>query len=214
MKEGLENLLSHPSIWRGRTGTGQFKTLPSGHALLDRFLPGGGWPDASLIEILIEQHGTGELQLLLPLLERLSQPAEDRQGRGWLCWIAPPYIPNAPALAAEGVDVSRVLLVHAQGNDEVMWAMEQAMRSGGCELVLAWAEQATARQLRRLQLAAEEGETAGILFRPPAAIGEPSSASLRLKLSTATENRSDIVKSRGGRPASLPAHDLIKRPRV
>ena len=99
--------------------------------------------------------------------------------------------------------------------EDIGWEdVEQAMRSGGCELVLAWAEQATGRQLRRLQLAAEEGETAGILFRPPAAIGEPSSASLRLKLSTATENRIDIVKSRGGRPASLPAHDLIKRPRV
>ena len=217
MKKDLETLLSHPGIWRGRSNQGGHATFPTGHTSLDKVLPGGGWPKASLIEILVEHHGTGELQLLLPLLQRLSQkddsqPDSKEGERGWLCWIAPPYIPNAPALMAEGVDVSRVLLVHARDDREALWAMDQAMRSGGCELVLAWAEQAKGQQLRRLQLAAEEGNTTGILFRPPAAIGESSAASLRLKLSTGEQGRLDILKNRGGRPASLPARDVTRRP--
>ena len=217
MRKDLETLLSHPRIWRGHSNPAGCHAFPTGHALLDEVLPGGGWPKASLIEILVEHHGTGELQLLLPLLERLSQK-DDRQGdsqqgtRGWLCWISPPYIPNAPALVAEGVDVSRVLLVHARDDREALWAMDQAMRSGGCELVLAWAERAKGQQLRRLQLAAEEGSTTGILFRPPAAIGESSAAALRLKLSTGKHGRIDIIKNRGGRPASLPARDVTRPP--
>jgi cell division inhibitor SulA len=215
MKNDLENLLSHSKIWRGHPDPANCSTLPTGYASLDKVLPGGGWPEASLIEILVEHHGTGELQLLLPLLEHLSQKDENRQGtRGWLCWIAPPYIPNAPALMAEGVDVSRVLLVHARDDREAFWAMDQAMRSGGCELVLAWAGQAKGQQLRRLQLAAEEGNTTGILFRPLSAIGESSAASLRLKLSTGKEGRIDIIKNRGGRPASLSARDVTRRSRI
>ena len=215
MKKKLESLLSHPGIWRGQADLGRCSTFPSGHALLDAMLPGGGWPEASLIEILVEHHGTGELQLLLPLLERLSQKDDtQRDAKGWLCWVAPPYIPNAPALLAGGVDISRVLLVHARDDREALWAMDQAMRSGGCELVLAWIKQAKGQQLRCLQLAAEEGNTTGILFRPSSAIGESSAASLRLMLSPGDEGRVDIIKNRGGRPASLPVRDVIRNPRV
>jgi cell division inhibitor SulA/protein ImuA len=219
MTKELETLLAHPRIWRGHSNPVGRNAYPTGHALLDEVLPGGGWPKASLIEILVEHHGTGELQLLMPLLERLSQkddrhpdgPSDSQHGtRGWLCWIAPPYIPNAPALVAEGVDVSRVLLVHARDDREALWAMDQAMRSGGCELVLAWVEQAKGQQLRRLQLAAEEGNTTGILFRPPAAIGESSAAALRLKISAGKQGRIDIIRNRGGRPASLPARDVTR----
>ncbi|MGI9263891.1 MAG: translesion DNA synthesis-associated protein ImuA [Gammaproteobacteria bacterium] len=215
MKKNLENLLSHPGIWRGQTDPKRRTAFPSGHARLDEMLPGGGWPDASLIEILVEHHGTGELQLLLPLLEKLSQKDDTQQSpKGWLCWIAPPYIPNAPALLAGGVDISRVLLVHARDDREALWAMDQAMRSGGCELVLGWVRQTKGQQLRCLQLAAEEGNTTGILFRPSSAIGESSAASLRLMLSPGSDGRIDIIKNRGGRPASLPIQDVIKSPGV
>lgn len=211
MKEGLESLLSHPRIWQGQHGAGRLSTLPSGYALLDKALPGGGWPEASLIEILVAHYGAGELRLLLPLLVRLSRPGVDtRHSRGWLCWIAPPYVPHAPALAAEGVDVSRILLVHAREGDEVLWAMEQALRSGGCELVMAWSERVSGRQMRCLQLAAEEGKTTGILFRPPAAGRESSPAALRLRLSPGPEGRIEILKSRGGRPGVLPVDDILR----
>ncbi len=72
-----------------------------------------------------------------------TDPRECR--RGWLCWIVPPYIPNAPALVAEGVDFSRLFLVYARDDREASWAMNQAMRSRACKLVLACAERARAQ---------------------------------------------------------------------
>jgi hypothetical protein len=59
---------------------------------------------------------------------------------------------------------------------------------------------------RRLQLAAEKGQSWAIAFRSLSALSEASAAALRIKV-TAGINGTDlgIVKSRGGRPAVV--HD-------
>jgi protein ImuA len=211
MKVPLDELLTHPHIWRGRHAPRGMETLPSGHRLLDVALPGGGWPRAGLIEILAEHRGTGELRLIVPLLRHFSR--DDGQGaeRGWIAWIRPPYVPYAPALAEAGIDVSRILLVHARDDGEALWATEQALRSAGCEVVLAWADRVSGQALRRLQLAAEENGLPVMLFRPGSALGVPSPAVLRMYLTAGDEAHLSVVKSRGGRPASLPAHDLFGR---
>jgi hypothetical protein len=204
--EALRQLLDDPRLWRGRDGGRAWRALPSGYGRLDALLPGGGWPAGRLTEIAVEDWGTGELQLLAPLLARLCRD-EPGQRQGWLAWIAPPFIPYAPALAAAGVDPARILLVHCR-DAEVLWAAEQALGSGNCGAVLAWADRAASRQLRRLQLAAERGETPAILFRPPRTLAEPSPASLRLKLADeGTGLRLSLLKHRGGAPRSLPADD-------
>lgn len=211
MKSPLDELLCHPRIWRGRHAPGDVRALPSGHPPLDEMLPGGGWPRAGLIEILVERWGTGELRLIVPLLRHFSRGDETTDGRGWIAWIGPPYVPYAPALAQAGIDVARVLLVHAHDDDEALWATEQALRSAGCEVVLAWADKAYGRSLRRLQLAAEDNGLPVILFRPGSALGASSPAALRLHLAAGDEARLAVIKSRGGRPASLPARDLFGR---
>ncbi len=208
MKPALDELLTHPYIWRGRHAPRDIATLSSGHPALDEVLPGGGWPRTGLIEILAERRGTGELRLIVPLLRHFSHK-EGTGDRGWIAWIRPPYVPYAPALAEAGIDVSRVLLVHARDDDEAMWATEQALRSAGCEVVLAWADRASGQALRRLQLAAEDNGLPVILFRPGSALDAPSPAVLRMCLAAGDEARLSVVKSRGGRPASLPARDLF-----
>src|SRR5262245_23793614 len=74
---GLESLLQHPAIWRGRSAA-RTDVFPSGFAALDAFLPGGGWPRTGLIELLVSTLGTGELYVLLPLLARLTQKPSAR----------------------------------------------------------------------------------------------------------------------------------------
>jgi hypothetical protein len=81
-------------------------TLTSGFAALDAELPGGGWPLGALCELLPRHVGIGELRLLGPALASLSAA-----GRS-LAWIAPPHRPYAPALAAAGIDLARVLVVN------------------------------------------------------------------------------------------------------
>lgn len=210
MKAPLDQLLAHPRIWQGRHAPRGLETLSSGHRCLDEMLPGGGWPRAGLIEILAERRGIGELRLVVPLLKHFSR--DDGTGsRGWIAWIRPPYVPYAPALAEAGVDVSRVLLVHARDDREALWATEQALRSAGCEVVLAWADKASGQALRRLQLAAEDNGLIVVLFRPGSALGTPGPAVLRLHLGAGDEARLSVVKSRGGRPVSLATRDLFDR---
>jgi hypothetical protein len=196
----LEQLLRHPALWRARQRdtVGGPSGLPTGYAALDRCLPGGGWPSQGLIEVLADRTGIGELSLLLPALARLC--GEGREA-GWLAWISPPYPPYAPALAACGIDVGRVLVVRAPPAE---WAMEQALRSGACSAVLGWAGCRDRQSLRRLQLAAEQSGCLAVLFRRLRDGHEPSPAVLRIALSSDRDGLEvRILKSRGGRAARV-----------
>ena len=119
----LEDLLQRADLWRGNAAP-PVAGLPSGFAELDAQLPGGGWPVGALSEILIDRNGIGELQLLMPALARLTWA--DR----WVTFIAPPYIPYAPALARAGVNLAHVLVVHSREASDALWATEQALRAG------------------------------------------------------------------------------------
>lgn len=210
---GLEKLIGHPRIWRGRESHPQGRVLSTGFGRLDAILPGGGWPIETLTEIILESYGIGELSLLMPTLARLSQPERQEHAGGWIIWISPPFIPYAPALKNHGVDLNRVLLVHPSahppgGHRDGLWAMEQALRSGSCVAVLAWARVADEAALRRLQLAAEEGHCWAVLFRPTAVLRERSPAALRMRLSRQRmATRVEIVKCRGGRPGTFSIGD-------
>lgn len=188
---GIARLLEHPSVWRGR-GTAAIPTWPTGHAALDAGLPGGGWPRAGLVEILVPQPGIGELTLLMPVLARLSALAPAR----WTAWIAPPVEPFAPGLVEHGLAIERQLVVRTR---IPLWAMEQSLGSGACEAALAWVQQAHPSEIRRLQLATERGRTLGFLFREVRQARESSPAMLRIALEPLEEGvRVHIVKSRGG----------------
>jgi len=211
MTSVLHDLLDDPRLWRaGRQGH-HWPTLPSGYPALDALLPGGGWPAAMLTEIAVERWGSGELALFMPLLARLSANGHARKA-GWIAWIAPPFLPYAPAFAAAGVDLSRMLLVRGRDAGESLWATEQALQSGSCRVVLAWVGRADGRQLRRLQLAAESGRTPLILFRPPSALAAPSPAALRISLVAGAGGAClRLVKHRGGASRSLPIAVLQER---
>ena len=163
----LANALSHPAhpnLWRG-SDFAQVATpsVPTGFAELDVHLPGGGWPTGVLTEIHVERPGIGELQLVMPAVARLTQA--DR----WQVMIAPPYLPYAPALAAHGVKLSRLMLIRPPTLAEQLWACEQALQSEGCGVVMLWLDQTSERlnenALRRLQLNAERRDVLLFLFR-------------------------------------------------
>lgn len=190
----LNELLQRAPIRRGASAPVQ-PTLPTGFDTLDELLH-GGWPRAALTEILTAHEGIGELRLLLPALAEIT-----RQKR-WVAFVAPPYIPYAPALAHADLDLSRVLLIHPSAQQDRLWALEQALRAGTCGAVLAWPTQADFNTLRRLQLAAEAGNALGILFRPNEAAEHTSPAALRLKLEPLSASgrtlAAQVVKSRNG----------------
>ncbi len=209
MSDALEYLIDHGKVWRGGSmAVTRVRVIPTGHAVLNQFLPGGGWPRAALTEILLDGPGNGELQLVLPALTQLCAEGSADVNR-WIGWVAPPYVPYAPALSQAGINLSRMLLVHARKGLDVMWAAEQALRCGTCSAVLVWAPKANTKALRRLQLAAEEGDSWGIVIRDAHAQRESSPAAVRLRLSSDEQGRTlHLLKSRGGRPLRMAADFL------
>ena len=215
----LQELLAHPSVWRGRSRAA-IPTVSTGFAALDAGLPGGGWPRHGLVEVLTPQPGVGELYLLLPAMAALSQLSPPR----WCTWVSPPHVPFAPALEAHGLALDRMLIVETplagprqsefnrrrNGGDRMnLWVMEQALKSGAASVALAWLPRASPRAVRRLQLAAEQGRALGVLYRNQRFAGEASPAMLRLLLEPQVRGdkqgaRVSLIKSRGG--AREPIH--------
>jgi cell division inhibitor SulA/protein ImuA len=205
----LARLLEHPAIWRG-TSVARTETFPTGFGALDERLPGRGWPRSGLIEILVSRFGVGELTLLLPALAALTRRPMAR----WCVWVAPPLEPFAPSLAAHGVVLERLLVVRDSAasrrgspkgmRTSALWAFEQSLGSGACDIAMAWVKRPRAKEIRRLQLAAERGRTLGVLFRPQQAARESSYAALRMTIAPGAHGvRVTLLKSRGGVRGSI-----------
>jgi cell division inhibitor SulA len=220
----IARLLEHPAIWRGRSAA-QRAGLSTGFAALDEYLPDRGWPRTGLIEILVSRFGSGELTLLVPALATLTRAVAAR----WCVWVAPPLVPFAPALVSCGVVLDRIAVVGGARpldhptksrppllttfiawqdarfrGDPGAWAFEQTLGSGACDAVLGWVRQVKARDIRRLQLAAERGRALGVLFRPLRAAREASAAALRLSVEPLVAGvRLTILKGRSARRDAL-----------
>ncbi|OLU22387.1 DNA lesion error-prone repair protein ImuA [Pseudomonas sp. PA15(2017)] len=186
----IDHLLNERRIWRGQGIVAPSGHQPTGHAELDAALPGGGWPEAALSELLVEAPGIGELRVVLATLARLSAAGER------VVLVAPPYLPYPSAWSAVGVEMKQVALIQASARD-ALWAAEQCLRSGSCAAVVLWPQRADDRALRRLQIAAETGQTLAFAYRPLHEARNPSPAALRLTIQ-AQPAQVRVLKCRGG----------------
>jgi cell division inhibitor SulA/protein ImuA len=202
----LDHILERHPVWRGGRLSANARAVPTGFDALDRELPGGGWPAGALTELFVRGAGIGELQLVLPALAALSWAGKR------IVWLAPPHLPYAPALAADGVDLARLVVVHPPGRRDVLWAAEQVLRSASCHALVAWLRRARYEELRRLAVAAETSHAWVALFRPPEAAHDASPAALRMLLEPSTNALSLRILKRRGTPAAAPLVLAVKRP--
>jgi hypothetical protein len=201
----LADILADARVWKLKDASAApaRPVWSTGRSSLDARLPGGGWPTASLIEVLLDESGLGEVQLFLPALVA-CQHRTGTVDSPWIVWIAPPHEPYAPALAQQGIELERLLVVRPNSATEALWAAEQALSSGVCAAVLLWLKGTDDRWLRRLKLAAEAGGALGVLFRPERHRFESSPASLRLLMTQGEhEAHLDLIKVQGGRPGPV-----------
>ncbi len=112
-----------------------------------------------------------------------SRPAgQGRQGAGGSAPAAPSWRPDTAPGVPRGASRLAPLLPGA----DLLWALEQALKSGQVGAVLAWLPvNLRADALRRLQLAAQAQAGPVFLFRDALARGRPSPAPLRLLLQPA-----------------------------
>ena len=227
--QALSKLLDQtPGLWRGsqnRPATGSTRSRPASHTIatpgngdlfddlavnqdspspqpvlatgfspLDKLLPHGGWPDSGLVEMICPHQGIGELQLLMPLLRERSQRQQS------ILWIAPPYPLHGPALTRSGINIRNSFVIPPQTScNQALWSIEKALQSDECGLVLAWQNWLSARVIRRLQLAASEGGTLGILFHQRPTTNSPAALQLQLSSSVTPINQRETSTDRDRR---------------
>lgn len=206
----------HPALWRAhQTDHHRFAhlaTSPTGFDILDAELPSGGWPHRVLTELLLPHPGLGELRLLTPALMRIAA-----DGRSMMLFD-PPAALSGWALAQLGVATEQLFVVYGRDGPraagrrrlppgaDLLWALEQALKSGHVGAVLAWlAQRLRADALRRLQLAAQSHDGPVFLFREIEARSKPSAAPLRLALGSAGIDTLALrVLKRRGPPLAQP----------
>ena len=181
----------HPSLWRAsQLAHSNTRCIETGHPTLSSQLPGGGWPTGTLIDLMPQQCGIGELRLLRPALLKVA--------RRRIVLLQPPHAPQALALAAMGLSPSQLIWIRSSRSTDALWAAEQVLRSGSCGALLFWQSHARGETLRRLHLAAQGGETLFFMLRPLAAAQDSSPAPLRLSLRPAVGGLEiGFIKRRG-----------------
>ena len=223
----LPDLAALCHVWRaGELGDASQRSVDTGYASLNQVLPGGGWPQGALIEVLQPQAGVHEWGLVAPALVALQAQAPGEL----TVLVSAPWLPFGPALGARRLDMRRLLNIQGKPGDapSLLWATREALQCAGVQSVLAWLPDARSAHLRRLQIAAHAHSKLLFVFRPLRAQQESSPAPLRLRVEGAVTEAGklwvDVFKRRGpplaapllldARPARLAALLAASRERV
>lgn len=194
----LQQLINGQQLWpakqrKGRAGSSANRCSATGFPSLDKALHQGGWPRNGSCELLCTTAGIGELSLVLPALGQLAKQRP-------IAWLNPPWLPFAPGLQQQQLDATSQWLIRAPKTQQ-LWAAEETLRSGVFAALLSWSSdpQLQNRQLRRLHIAAREGDCWHIHFRSPICRQQASPAPLRLLLSGKADSlQLEILKQSGG----------------
>lgn len=132
----------------------QRPVLSMGLPQVDGELPMGGLPFGAVHEL----SGTGALRFGLLLLARLEAPVlwcRPRQGN---------QLPYGPALQQAGLATERLLFAFTDRQQDLLWTMEEGLRTGAVAAVLSEPREVLDLTIsRRLQLAAETGGSIGLV---------------------------------------------------
>lgn len=134
--------------------------LPFGIAKIDAALPWGGLPLAGLHDVIARRSLAAATGFSAALLGRAIEG-----GSRTVLWCHRGRDLYGPGLAALGLGPDRLVVVRASCNRNILWAMEEGLRSGSLTAVVGEPGKISATSIRRLQLASETGTTAAILIR-------------------------------------------------
>jgi len=144
-----------------RPSAGRHGVLPFGIAALDRALPGGGLALGAAHEILgaeaDEEDGAAAAGFIAGIAGRL--------GDGLVLWCLKRRDLYGPGLEAHGFDPARIVIVRAARDNDLLWALEEGLRTPGIAVVVGEIGRLPMVAGRRLQLAAERSGIPALLLR-------------------------------------------------
>ena len=129
--------------------------LPFGIDAVDRALPGGGLALGVLHEIL----GAGADEEDCAAAAGFAAGIAGRLGSGQVLWCLKRGDLYGPGLAEHGLDPARIVLARARRDDDILWALEEGLRSPGIAAAVGEIGRLPMVAGRRLQLAAERADS-------------------------------------------------------
>jgi protein ImuA len=183
--------------------------LPFGLSAIDDALPWQGLPLASLHEIenagAAGEEGAASL-FLAGILARLT-PARP------VLWCLQRTDLHAPGLALAGLAAERLVLLRAPNERDLLWAMEEGLRSRALAAVVGEVDALSMPASRRLQLAAESTGVTGFVLHRSAMEAAASAAVTRWRIAALPSApvagepgigqprwRVELLRCRGGMP--------------
>jgi protein ImuA len=156
-----------------RDGAQRHGVLPFGVAAIDAVLPGGGLALGALHEIL----GSGPDEEDGAAAAGFAAGIAGQLGGGLILWCLKRGDLYGPGLAAHGLDPARIAMVRAARDDDILWALEEGLRTaqapggvrgaipGGVAAVIGEVGRLPMVAGRRLQLAADRSGAVALLLR-------------------------------------------------
>lgn len=195
MNSILEHLKNKRLIWQANQQHEPLLRDSTGFIELDSALQ-GGFPQQGVVDISTPI-GIGELRLILPAIQ-----ARQVSTKRLLVCIAAPMQINGEMLLESGLALDQVLIVQPDSAEHALWSAEQCLKSGCCHSVLLWHPALEVHQVKRLQLAAEQGDALQFIFRQQHTVSLSLPVSLAMKLSAQSQGVNvHITKRKGGWPA-------------
>jgi hypothetical protein len=195
MSSLISDLKNKHWLWQASQHTRSIgDKLPTGLSDLDDAL-NGGFPNRGVVRINSTM-GIGEWLLCTPVIQQRQQ--DQRQ----LFIIAAPMTVNSAMLIEQGIPLERTFFIQVNTRDEALWACEQCLSSGVAHSVLLWHEQLSIGQAKRLEVAAEQGDSLLMLFQYQQ-YSQPLPISLSMSLNRQQHSLLvSIDKQRGGWPVT------------
>lgn len=229
----LHDLHNKQWVWTAANAKQQQKQKRiSGFNNLDKVLS-GGFPLAGTIH-LQSPLGCGELRFMLSILQQQrvqqqkqcsEQRAEDNTEQSpqkLYIFINPPFELNAEFLLAHKVALNQLVIVQAKTSAEALWTAEQSVKSGACDAVFIWQNQLKHTQIRKLELAAQQGQSYCVWLQSALNQNQQASIQSNLPLSLSlclsrkgenlevTVNKQKIGWAQGPVKVALPFKSRIK----
>ncbi len=167
--------------------------VSSGSQAIDGLLA-GGIPKGSLT-VIAGELGTGRMTLAAQALRE-----ETRRGRP-VAWVDATGTLYPPALALQGIDLQRLLVVQ-NAEERSVYALEQILESGAFGMVAASGldRMLNPSRLRRIQTATEGARVCTMLLLEPRAAQKVTTAALKLRLTRRHRGiQIQVEKDRTGR---------------
>lgn len=143
-------------------------TATLGDPALDLALPWGGVPRGGLHEIMGSDDDAAACGFTFALASRIAGSDGRILHLGMRTRAQAAGLPFGPGLIRFGIDPDRLILARVRRPADLLWMMEEGLRSRALAVVIGDGVTADLTASRRLQLAAETGGAAALLL-PPAA---------------------------------------------